>query len=183
MKMNENTIPKADIRLEKLRHETASEFRIVKPLGEFDRILEKSCLPNASDHYPGNNRTRTTNPKNQGNFPQKSSADFQSSGHTISTGPSICGKKEKPGKPPRLGPWIDEKICTACGDCMRINARLFFFNERGKAAITDPALGSFSDLVRAAELCPSRAIHPGAPLNKTEKKLEIWMERARVFDQ
>jgi pyruvate-ferredoxin/flavodoxin oxidoreductase len=82
-----------------------------------------------------------------------------------------------------MGPWIDEEFCTACGDCMKINPKLFVFNENRKATIADPSLGTFSDLVRAAELCPSRAIHPGEPLNKKEKNLEKWLERAAPFNE
>jgi ferredoxin len=81
------------------------------------------------------------------------------------------------------GPWIDEEFCTACGDCMKINPRLFIFRDSGKATITDPSLGTYADLVRAEELCPSRAIHPGEPLNKKEKNLEKWLERAAPFNE
>jgi pyruvate-ferredoxin/flavodoxin oxidoreductase len=82
-----------------------------------------------------------------------------------------------------MEPWIDEELCTACGDCMKINSKLFVFNENRKATITDPSLGTYADLVRAAELCPSRAIHPGEPLNRKERNLDKWLERAAPFNE
>jgi pyruvate-ferredoxin/flavodoxin oxidoreductase len=82
-----------------------------------------------------------------------------------------------------LGPWIDEETCTACDDCMAINSKLFVYNEKKKATITDPKLGTFKDLVVAAERCPSGSIHPGAPINKKEKDLAKWVERAEPFNE
>jgi pyruvate-ferredoxin/flavodoxin oxidoreductase len=82
-----------------------------------------------------------------------------------------------------LGPWIDEETCTACDDCMKINPKLFVYNDKKKAKITDASLGTYKDLVLAAELCPSGSIHPGTPLNKREKNLAKWVERAAPFNQ
>jgi pyruvate-ferredoxin/flavodoxin oxidoreductase len=82
-----------------------------------------------------------------------------------------------------LGPWIDEETCTACDDCMAVNSKLFVYNENKKAIITDPKLGTFKDLVVAAERCPSGSIHPGAPINKKEKDLAKWVERAEPFNE
>ena len=78
--------------------------------------------------------------------------------------------------------WIDEETCTACDDCMKVNAKLFVYNESKKAVITDPGLGSYKDLVVAAERCPSGSIHPGTPINKSEKNLAKWEERAEPFN-
>ena len=82
-----------------------------------------------------------------------------------------------------MGPWIDEETCTACDDCMKINAKLFVYGPNGKATISDPKNGTFKDLVLAAERCPSGSIHPGAPLNKSEKDLKKWVERATPFNE
>jgi pyruvate-ferredoxin/flavodoxin oxidoreductase len=82
-----------------------------------------------------------------------------------------------------LGPWIDEDTCTACDDCMAVNSKLFVYNENGKAAISDPKNGTYKDLVVAAERCPSGSIHPGLPLNKKEKGLDKWIERAEPFNE
>jgi pyruvate-ferredoxin/flavodoxin oxidoreductase len=81
-----------------------------------------------------------------------------------------------------LTAWIDEETCTACDDCMKVNAKLFVYNENKKAVITDPSLGSYKDLVVAAERCPSGSIHPGTPINKSEKDLAKWLERAEPFN-
>ncbi len=82
-----------------------------------------------------------------------------------------------------MGPWIDQEICTACDDCMKINAKLFVYDGSGKASISDPKNGTFKDLVLAAERCPSGAIHPGAPVNKSEKDLSKWVGRAAPFNE
>jgi pyruvate-ferredoxin/flavodoxin oxidoreductase len=81
-----------------------------------------------------------------------------------------------------LTAWIDEETCTACDDCMKVNPKLFVYNENKKAIITDPSLGTYKDLVVAAERCPSGSIHPGTPLNKSEKNLAKWVERAEPFN-
>ena len=81
-----------------------------------------------------------------------------------------------------LGPWIDEETCTACDDCMKVNPKLFVYNENKKAVITDPSNGTYKDLVVAAERCPSESIHPGTPINKQEKNLNKWVARAEPFN-
>jgi pyruvate-ferredoxin/flavodoxin oxidoreductase len=65
---------------------------------------------------------------------------------------------------------------------MQVNRQLFLYNDDKKAYISDPALGTFQDLVRAAEKCPARVIHPGTPLNPEEPDLDKWIERARAFN-
>jgi len=79
-------------------------------------------------------------------------------------------------------PWIEEEICTACGDCLKVNSKLFVFGDSGKAVITDPKNGTFKDLVVAAERCPTAAIHPGEPINKKEKNLDKLVARAESFN-
>jgi pyruvate-ferredoxin/flavodoxin oxidoreductase len=81
-----------------------------------------------------------------------------------------------------LTAWIDEETCTACDDCMKVNPKLFVYNSNKKAVITDTSLGSYKDLVVAAERCPSGSIHPGTPVNKNEKDLAKWVERAEPFN-
>jgi pyruvate-ferredoxin/flavodoxin oxidoreductase len=81
-----------------------------------------------------------------------------------------------------LTAWIDEETCTACDDCMKVNAKLFVYNERKKAVITDLSLGTYKHLVVAAERCPSGSIHPGTPINKREKDLAKWEKRAEPFN-
>ncbi len=80
-------------------------------------------------------------------------------------------------------PWIESMLCTTCNDCLTINPQMFVYNEDKQAYITDPALGTYAQLVEAAEICPSRCIHPGMPLNKSEPDLEELIERATPFNQ
>ena len=83
---------------------------------------------------------------------------------------------------PGMAPWIEEDTCTACGDCLKVNSKLFVYGDSGKATITDPKNGSFKDLVVAAERCPSGSIHPGEPINKKEKNLDKLVARAEPFN-
>ena len=82
---------------------------------------------------------------------------------------------------PGMAPWIEEDTCTACGDCLKVNPKLFVYGESGKAIVTDPKKGTFKDLVVAAERCPSGSIHPGEPTNKKEKNLDKLIARAEPF--
>jgi pyruvate-ferredoxin/flavodoxin oxidoreductase len=81
-----------------------------------------------------------------------------------------------------MEPYIESARCTTCDDCIKINNKLFKYNDKKQAYITDPKAGTFSEIVRAAEKCPAGIIHPGTPLNKKEKDLEKWMKRAEPFN-
>ncbi len=80
-------------------------------------------------------------------------------------------------------PWIDSILCTTCNDCLNINPQLFVYNDDKQAYITDPKLGTYAQMVEAAELCPSRCIHPGMPLDPNEPDLDELIERAVPFNQ
>jgi hypothetical protein len=43
-------------------------------------------------------------------------------------------------------------------------------------------VGTFAQLVEAAEICPSKCIHPGKPQNPDEEGLEELMARAKPFN-
>ncbi|MHC5007524.1 MAG: ferredoxin, partial [Planctomycetota bacterium] len=79
-------------------------------------------------------------------------------------------------------PWIDSALCTTCNDCMDINAQVFIYNANKQAVIGDPTSGTFEDIVKAAEKCPARCIHPGKPLNPDEPGLDKLVERAKPFN-
>jgi ferredoxin len=79
-------------------------------------------------------------------------------------------------------PYIDAPLCTTCNECRDINALLFKYNADKQAYIADPAAGSFAELVRAAELCPARCIHPGAPRSGDTTATPELIERAAAFN-
>jgi len=79
-------------------------------------------------------------------------------------------------------PYIDTPLCTSCNECTQLNAQLFAYNPNKQAYIKDAAAGPFQDLVKAAELCPVRIIHPGKPKNSDEAGLDDWIERAAPFN-
>lgn len=78
-----------------------------------------------------------------------------------------------------LSPWIDSERCTACDECIKINPNLFGYGPDKKAHIKDPRGGPYSDLVKAAERCTAQVIHPGLPLDRSEKDLERWIARGQ----
>jgi pyruvate-ferredoxin/flavodoxin oxidoreductase len=81
-----------------------------------------------------------------------------------------------------LAPWIDSQDCTACDECIRINPRIFAYGEDGKAVIRDPAGGPYEDLVRAAERCSARVIHPGRPKDRSAPDIEKWIARGEKYN-
>ena len=79
-------------------------------------------------------------------------------------------------------PWIDSPFCTTCDDCMTINKQVFVYNDDRQAIITDATLGTYAQMVEAAELCPAKCIHPGQPLDSSEPNLEELIQRAAAFN-
>jgi ferredoxin/3-methyladenine DNA glycosylase AlkC len=79
-------------------------------------------------------------------------------------------------------PWIDTAACTTCDDCLNINKMMFEYNEDKQAYLKDPRAGTYEELVRAAETCPAKCIHPGKPLNPSEPDLEALIARAEPFN-
>jgi pyruvate-ferredoxin/flavodoxin oxidoreductase len=79
-------------------------------------------------------------------------------------------------------PWIDTINCTACDECIQINAKIFEYNAEKKAVIKNPEGGPYKDLVKAAERCTARVIHPGLPRNRSEKGIEKWIKRGEKFN-
>lgn len=80
-------------------------------------------------------------------------------------------------------PWIESILCTTCNDCTNMNPQMFVYNDDKQAYIADPNAGTYAELVEAAEICPSRCIHPGMPLNNSEPDLDELIERAAPFNQ
>ncbi len=79
-------------------------------------------------------------------------------------------------------PWLDTDACTTCDDCININKMMFAYNADKQAYLKDPRAGTYSDLVRAAEICPAKCIHPGKPLDLNEPGLDELMARAAPFN-
>ncbi|MEN8175184.1 MAG: 2-oxoacid:acceptor oxidoreductase family protein, partial [Pseudomonadota bacterium] len=77
--------------------------------------------------------------------------------------------------------WIDTPECTACDECMNINAKIFAYNEEKKATVINPRGGPYKDIVKAAEKCTASCIHPGTPWNPKERGLEKLVKRAAKF--
>jgi pyruvate-ferredoxin/flavodoxin oxidoreductase len=92
--------------------------------------------------------------------------------------------------PPSKGPdnggyiaaYIDTASCTACDECTKINPKIFAYNEQKKAYVKDPKGGPFKDIVRAAEKCSARVIHPGTPADPHEKDVDKLIKRAEKFN-
>ncbi|MBV6432354.1 MAG: hypothetical protein IANPNBLG_02496 [Bryobacteraceae bacterium] len=82
---------------------------------------------------------------------------------------------------PAIDPYIDSYLCTSCNDCMKVNALLFLYDGNKQAYISDPKLGVFADLVKAAEGCPAKCIHPGAPRPGDASATPQMIARAAKF--
>jgi ferredoxin len=79
-------------------------------------------------------------------------------------------------------PWLDTAACRTCDDCMGVNKMMFAYNDDKQAYLKDPKAGPYADLVKAAEICPAKCIHPGKPLDPNEPGLEELMARAAPFN-
>ena len=97
------------------------------------------------------------------------------------TEPSSNGAASEDGQ--YMAPWIDTDKCTSCDECIKLNANLFAYNDQKKATIKDPLGGPYKDLVKAAERCTARVIHPGLPKDRSEKDIAKWIKRAEKFNQ
>ncbi len=78
--------------------------------------------------------------------------------------------------------WIDSPLCTTCNDCTDMNPLMFVYNDSNQAYIADINAGTFEQMVEAAEICPSKCIHPGKPWDKSESDLDDLIERAIPFN-
>jgi pyruvate-ferredoxin/flavodoxin oxidoreductase len=92
-----------------------------------------------------------------------------------------------PGGAPAAGgdfmaPWIDTPECTACDDCMNINSAIFAYDDNKKAVIKNPTGGPYKDLVKAAERCTAKVIHPGLPGDRSAKDIAKWIKRGEKFN-
>jgi ferredoxin len=79
-------------------------------------------------------------------------------------------------------PYIDSMLCTTCNECTNLNGRMFQYNENRQAFVADAAAGTFAELVKAAEKCPARCIHPGAPRDGDDTVTDDLIARAAKFN-
>ncbi len=77
--------------------------------------------------------------------------------------------------------WIETARCPSCNECQTINDKMFTYNENKQAYIVDVKLGTYRQLVEAAEVCQVAIIHPGKPWNPNEPDLEALVARAEPF--
>ncbi len=81
-----------------------------------------------------------------------------------------------------MAPWLESESCTACDECMKINPNIFAYNANKKAYIKNPDGGPYQDLVKAAEKCTARVIHPGLPADRSAKDTDKWIKRGEKFN-
>ncbi|MCA6074038.1 2-oxoacid:acceptor oxidoreductase family protein [Fulvivirga sedimenti] len=81
-----------------------------------------------------------------------------------------------------MAPWLETEECTSCDECTKLNPKIFAYNNDKKAYIKNPDGGPYSDLVKAAEKCTARVIHPGLPADRTEKDIDKWIKRGEKYN-
>ncbi len=81
-----------------------------------------------------------------------------------------------------LAPWIETEQCTSCDECTNLNSNIFEYNADKKAFIKADWSGPYEDLVKAAERCTARVIHPGLPADRSAKGIEKLIKRAEKFN-
>jgi hypothetical protein len=58
---------------------------------------------------------------------------------------------------------------------------MFKYNDNKKAYIVDVKLGTYKQMIEAAESCQVAIIHPGKPWNPNEPGLDDLIQRAEAF--
>jgi len=81
-----------------------------------------------------------------------------------------------------MAPWLETEECTACDECTGLNPKIFAYNDDKKAYIVDANAGPYEDLVKAAEKCTARVIHPGLPADASGKDMEKWIARGAKYN-
>ncbi|MBZ0273642.1 ferredoxin, partial [bacterium] len=79
-------------------------------------------------------------------------------------------------------PYIDSFLCTSCNECIGINPQMFQYNGNKQAFLADASKGTFDELVRAAEKCPARCIHPAKPRAGDTTVNDDLLKRAAVYN-
>lgn len=96
-------------------------------------------------------------------------------------GPEEAGEAEEEEEAFGEEAYIDSFLCTSCNECINLNPRMFSYNADRQALIADPSAGTYAELVKAAEACPARCIHPGAPQAGDATATAEVVERGKAF--
>ena len=64
---------------------------------------------------------------------------------------------------------------------VKLNGKIFAYNERKQAFVQDAKGGPYSDLVKAAEKCTAQVIHPGLPAD-TGGDNAAWVKRGEKYN-
>jgi pyruvate-ferredoxin/flavodoxin oxidoreductase len=96
--------------------------------------------------------------------------------------PQTSAANPSPASSGYIAPWIETESCTSCDECTKLNSKIFAYNNNKKAYILNPNGGPYQDLVKAAEKCTARVIHPGLPADMNEKDIDKWIKRGEKFN-
>jgi ferredoxin len=98
------------------------------------------------------------------------------------TAPAAAPPAAAAGAPaPSEAPWIESALCTSCNECTNLNGKMFRYDKNKQAYLANAAAGTFDQLVRAAEKCPARCIHPGRPRPDDKTATSALVARAAAF--
>ncbi|MBK8701179.1 MAG: ferredoxin [Saprospiraceae bacterium] len=78
--------------------------------------------------------------------------------------------------------WVESYRCTSCNECTDKYPRAFRYNGDKQAYVADATTVTFAQLVKAAQACPAKCIHPGMPLNPKEPGLDALIELAKTLN-
>jgi len=154
----EQLVTQHEQQLEQLRQEAGQEAigRLVTALLDFDGVAISDLAAAATVEVPAPSTPAPT------------------------ASPSPATEEPAGAVPDR--PYIDTPLCTTCNECTNLNSRMFRYNGDKQAYIADPAAGTFAELVKAAEKCPARCIHPGTPRNGDPSATDKMLRRAARFN-
>jgi pyruvate-ferredoxin/flavodoxin oxidoreductase len=97
--------------------------------------------------------------------------------------PEVTVSAETNGAPGEsMAPWLETEECTSCDECIKLNPNIFAYNKDDKAYIKDPQGGPYQDIVKSAEKCTARVIHPGLPGDRSEKDIDKWIKRGEKYN-
>jgi ferredoxin len=178
----------------KAEAENEIAYQIALAKSEFDAELERTKTQTAAevmsrltDILMGMDLTSNTGVKNSGALNSRASATTSNTTSHEAAVEELAGEEddvveEVLEEESFDDAWIDSPLCTTCNDCTDMNPLMFVYNDTNQAIIADLGAGTYKQMVEAAEICPSKCIHPGKPWDKTEANLDELIERATPFN-